>query len=113
MPEAPPPLPDSVVRQWASEATASSFYAPDYAGVIEAQRFNKVQVAWYGNKSAIEAVDRVIRAVPVHVARRGHRLPERRALLVGLDAPRRARRRPAPAARADGRGQRARSARRL
>lgn len=35
-----------------------SFYAPDYAGVIEAMRFNKVQVAWYGNKSAIEAVDR-------------------------------------------------------
>jgi phosphonate transport system substrate-binding protein len=35
-----------------------AFYATDYAGVIEAQRFNKVQVAWYGNKSAIEAVDR-------------------------------------------------------
>ncbi|HKA42210.1 MAG TPA: phosphonate ABC transporter substrate-binding protein [Burkholderiales bacterium] len=35
-----------------------SFYAPDYAGVIEAMRFNKVQVAWYGNKSAMEAVDR-------------------------------------------------------
>jgi phosphonate transport system substrate-binding protein len=36
----------------------NSFYAPDYAGVIEAMRFNKVQVAWYGNKSAMEAVDR-------------------------------------------------------
>jgi len=35
-----------------------SFYAPDYAGVIEAMRFNKVQVAWFGNKSAMEAVDR-------------------------------------------------------
>lgn len=35
-----------------------SFYAPDYAGVIEAMRFNKIQVAWFGNKSAIEAVDR-------------------------------------------------------
>ena len=35
-----------------------SYYAPDYAGVIEAMRFNKVQVAWYGNKSAMEAVDR-------------------------------------------------------
>src|SRR5262249_37744657 len=35
-----------------------AFYATDYAGVIEAMRFNKVQVAWYGNKSAIEAVDR-------------------------------------------------------
>jgi phosphonate transport system substrate-binding protein len=36
----------------------NGFYATDYAGVIEAQRFNKVQVAWYGNKSAIDAVDR-------------------------------------------------------
>jgi phosphonate transport system substrate-binding protein len=36
----------------------TSFYAPDYAGVIEAMRFNKVQVAWYGNKAAMEAVDR-------------------------------------------------------
>ncbi len=38
--------------------TVKSFYAPDYAGVIEAMRFNKVQVAWYGKKSAMEAVDR-------------------------------------------------------
>ncbi len=35
-----------------------SYYASDYAGVIEAMRFNKVQVAWYGNKAAMEAVDR-------------------------------------------------------
>lgn len=34
------------------------FYASDYAGVIEAMRFNKVHLAWYGNKSAMEAVDR-------------------------------------------------------
>ncbi|UXH76054.1 phosphonate ABC transporter substrate-binding protein [Roseateles amylovorans] len=38
--------------------TVKSFYAPDYAGVIEAMRFNKIQIAWYGNKSAMEAVDR-------------------------------------------------------
>jgi phosphonate transport system substrate-binding protein len=36
----------------------NGFFATDYAGIIEAQRFNKVQVAWYGNKAAIEAVDR-------------------------------------------------------
>jgi len=36
----------------------NGFYATDYAGVIEAMRFNKVQVAWYGNKSGMEAVDR-------------------------------------------------------
>jgi phosphonate transport system substrate-binding protein len=35
-----------------------AYYAPDYNGVIEAMRFNKVQVAWFGNKSAMEAVDR-------------------------------------------------------
>ncbi len=34
------------------------FFAPDYAGIIEAMRFNKVQIAWFGNKSAIEAVNR-------------------------------------------------------
>jgi phosphonate transport system substrate-binding protein len=38
--------------------SVKSYYAPDYAGVIEAMRFNKVQVAWYGNASAIQAVDR-------------------------------------------------------
>jgi phosphonate transport system substrate-binding protein len=34
------------------------FYVTDYNGVIEGMRFNKVQVAWLGNKSAMEAVDR-------------------------------------------------------
>ncbi len=34
------------------------FFASDYAGVIEGMRFKKVHVAWFGNKSAIEAVDR-------------------------------------------------------
>jgi phosphonate transport system substrate-binding protein len=36
----------------------NAFFAPDYAGVIEAMRFNKVHVAWFGNKSGMEAVDR-------------------------------------------------------
>lgn len=35
-----------------------AFYAPDYAGVIEAMRFKKVDAAWFGNKSAMVAVDR-------------------------------------------------------
>ena len=34
------------------------YFAPDYAGIIQAMRFNKVDIAWYGNKSAMEAVDR-------------------------------------------------------
>jgi phosphonate transport system substrate-binding protein len=36
----------------------NGFFASDYAGIIEGMRFNKVHVAWYGNKSAMEAVDR-------------------------------------------------------
>lgn len=35
-----------------------AFFAPDYAGVIEGMRFGKVHIAWYGNKSGMEAVDR-------------------------------------------------------
>lgn len=35
-----------------------AFFAPDYAGIIQAMRFGKVDIAWYGNKSAMEAVDR-------------------------------------------------------
>ncbi|MBO6948910.1 MAG: phosphonate ABC transporter substrate-binding protein [Rhodospirillales bacterium] len=34
------------------------FFASDYAGVIEGMRFGKVDLAWFGNKSAIVAVDR-------------------------------------------------------
>jgi phosphonate transport system substrate-binding protein len=34
------------------------FFASDYSGVIEGMRFGKVQLAWFGNKSAMEAVDR-------------------------------------------------------
>src|SRR5260221_11117146 len=36
---------------------ANGFYASDYAGVIEAMRFNKVQIAWYGNASAVPPPD--------------------------------------------------------
>ena len=36
----------------------NAFFASDYAGIIEGMRFGKVHVAWFGNKSAMEAVDR-------------------------------------------------------
>jgi phosphonate transport system substrate-binding protein len=42
----------------ATGLTIKPFFATDYAGIIEGMRFNKVQVAWYGNKAAMEAVDR-------------------------------------------------------
>jgi phosphonate transport system substrate-binding protein len=50
------PLIDDMAKQTGMKVTA--FFAPDYAGIIEGMRFNKVQVAWLGNKSAMEAVDR-------------------------------------------------------
>jgi len=34
------------------------FYATDYAGVIEAMGANKIQIAWYGGKSYVEAAKR-------------------------------------------------------
>ncbi len=36
----------------------NAFFAPDYAGIIQGMRFNKVDIAWYGNLSAMESVDR-------------------------------------------------------
>ncbi|MBC3917040.1 phosphonate ABC transporter substrate-binding protein [Undibacterium sp. CY18W] len=50
------PVLDDMSKKLGIKITA--FFAPDYAGVIEGMRFNKVQFAWLGNKSAIEAVDR-------------------------------------------------------
>ncbi|MGP8654116.1 phosphonate ABC transporter substrate-binding protein [Pseudomonas aeruginosa] len=35
-----------------------AFFAPDYAGIIQGMHFDKVDIAWYGNKAAMEAVDR-------------------------------------------------------
>jgi phosphonate transport system substrate-binding protein len=50
------PLLDDMSRQTGLKIKA--FFASDYAGIIEGMRFNKVQVGWFGNKSAMEAVDR-------------------------------------------------------
>ncbi|MCF8198171.1 MAG: phosphonate ABC transporter substrate-binding protein [Sulfuritalea sp.] len=50
------PLLDDMSKRTGLKVNA--FFAPDYAGVIEGMRFNKVDVAWFGNKSAMEAVDR-------------------------------------------------------
>lgn len=44
----------------------NAFFATDYAAVIEGMRFNKVQIAWFGNKSAMEAVDRASGEVFAH-----------------------------------------------
>lgn len=50
------PILEDMAKQTGLKVNA--FFAPDYAGIIEGMRFNKVQVAWFGNKSGMEAVDR-------------------------------------------------------
>jgi len=50
------PFVDDLNKETGLKVTA--FFATDYAGIIEAMRFNKVQFAWMGNKAAMEAVDR-------------------------------------------------------
>jgi len=50
------PVLDDMARKTGMKVNA--FFASDYAGIIEGMRFGKVHVAWFGNKSAIEAVDR-------------------------------------------------------
>jgi phosphonate transport system substrate-binding protein len=50
------PILDDMAKK--TGAKVNAFFASDYAGIIEGMRFNKVHVAWFGNKSAMEAVDR-------------------------------------------------------
>lgn len=50
------PFLDDMGKQTGLKINAT--FASDYAGLIQGMRFNKVDVAWLGNKSAIEAVDR-------------------------------------------------------
>jgi len=50
------PFLHEISRQTGYEVKA--FFASDYAGIVQGMRFGKVDLAWYGNKSAMEAVDR-------------------------------------------------------
>ncbi|RRV04511.1 phosphonate ABC transporter substrate-binding protein [Pseudomonas sp. v388] len=50
------PFLDDMGKQTGLKINAT--FASDYAGLIQGMRFNKVDVAWLGNKAAIEAVDR-------------------------------------------------------
>lgn len=59
------PVIDDMAKRVGVQVTP--FFASDYAGVIEAMRFKKVDVAWFGNKAAIEAVDRANGEVFVQV----------------------------------------------
>jgi len=50
------PLIDDLNKQ--TGLNVKAFFATDYSGIIEGMRFNKVQVGYFGNASAMEAVDR-------------------------------------------------------
>ena len=50
------PLIDDLNKQTGLDVKA--YFATDYAGIIEAMRFNKVQIGFFENASAIETVDR-------------------------------------------------------
>jgi phosphonate transport system substrate-binding protein len=65
----------------------NGFYATDYAGVIEAMRFNKIQVAWYGNKSGMEAVDRANGEVFAQVVSRNGSTGYYSHIIVHKDSP--------------------------
>ncbi|HMA71774.1 MAG TPA: phosphate/phosphite/phosphonate ABC transporter substrate-binding protein, partial [Xanthobacteraceae bacterium] len=65
----------------------NGFYATDYAGVIEAMRFNKVQVAWFGNKSGMEAADRAGAEVFAQVVGRDGNVGYYSHVIVHRDSP--------------------------
>src|SRR5258708_2700931 len=65
----------------------SGFYATDYAGVIEAMRFNKVQVAWFGNKSGMEAADRAGGEVFAQIVSRDGNIGYYSHVIVHRDSP--------------------------
>jgi phosphonate transport system substrate-binding protein len=65
----------------------NGFYATDYAGVIEAMRFNKIHLAWYGNKSAMEAVDRASGEVFAHIVARDGSVGYYSHVIVHKDSP--------------------------
>ncbi|HZD62027.1 MAG TPA: phosphonate ABC transporter substrate-binding protein [Xanthobacteraceae bacterium] len=65
----------------------NGFYATDYAGVIEAMRFNKIHLAWYGNKSGMEAVDRANGEVFAHIAARDGSVGYYSHVIVHKDSP--------------------------
>lgn len=50
------PFLDAMAKETGLKVTP--FFASDYAGIIEGMKFGKVQLAWHGNKSGMEAVDR-------------------------------------------------------
>ncbi len=64
----------------------AAFFATDYAGIVEAMRFAKVDVAWLDNKSAMEAVDRAGGEVFAQTVDLAGRSTDRAVLIVHRDS---------------------------
>ena len=64
-----------------------ALYATDYAGVIEGMRFNKVHLAWFGNKSGMEAVDRANGEVFAQVVSKDGSIGYYSHIIVRADSP--------------------------
>jgi phosphonate transport system substrate-binding protein len=71
----------------ATGTKVNGFYATDYAGVIEAMRFNKIHLAWYGNKSGMEAVDRANGTVFAQIVSRDGSIGYYSHVIVHKDSP--------------------------
>lgn len=65
----------------------NGFYSSDYAGVIEGMRFNKVQLAWFGNKSGMEASNRANGEVFAQVVSRDGSKGYYSHVIVNVDSP--------------------------
>lgn len=65
----------------------NGFYSTDYAGVIEAMRFNKVHLAWFGNKSGMEASNRSNAEVFAQIVSRDGRTGYYSHIIVNADGP--------------------------
>ena len=63
------------------------FFATDYSGIIEGMRFNKVQIAFLGNKSAIEAVDRADGEIFAKVTYKSGEAGYHSVLITNVDSP--------------------------
>ncbi len=79
------PVLDDMARKTGLKVNA--FFSPDYAGIIEGMRFNKVHVAWFGNKSAMEAVDRASAEVFAQMVNADGSQGYNSVLLVHRDSP--------------------------
>jgi phosphonate transport system substrate-binding protein len=79
------PILDDMAKKTGMKINA--FFASDYAGIIEGMRFNKVHAAWFGNKSAMEAVDRASGEVFAQMVNADGTLGYYSHLIVNKDSP--------------------------